>query len=515
MQARPDPRPSIPPLAWLLLALSAAICALWFVHALGYWEDDAYIHLEFARSFATGHGFAFNGRVVYGDTSPLWVWLLAASHLLTPDWMLAGKTLTVLGALFALSGAFFFSRSLVRATLPPAAASTFAASMVLLFVTNPYFGYWAFSGMEALSAAGLACWACVALSIRPLTTKRFLLSAFAAGLAPLLRPEMSFFTLLVGLILLADLLRTRARSPAPRTPAKRLTLLFNGLFLLAAPAILWATYALHTFGTVLPNTNAAKRADPRDSIPYRLLNVYSLGFPVVVIGLLLLAAWLVWYNLRGRRERSAPISPLLHAGGWLLFVWTAINCVFYVADHTYVQTRYIFVTAPVLTIAILAIAVQRWPEIFRFLLTFGLLVGVTLGARTTWPLIRNKVEVDRIYAQLADYLRTLPPDAPVAHYSIGEAAFLSLHPVIDTGGITRPGIIPFLADATDDRRQAWIYAEGARYEVIDHPPVPGATLVWSRTLPSTGWFLTPHLYTATELLQVWKLPERQVVESKE
>ena len=62
----------------VLLAIVALWCIYWFVHAWNYWEDDAYIHLEFARSVAAGQGFAFNGHVVAGDTAPLWVLLLVA-----------------------------------------------------------------------------------------------------------------------------------------------------------------------------------------------------------------------------------------------------------------------------------------------------------------------------------------------------------------------------------------------------------------------------------------------------
>jgi hypothetical protein len=98
----PSPRPS--PLPWLLLALSAAIAVAWFVYALGYWEDDAYIHLEFARSLAAGRGFQFNGHLVYGDTSPLWVGLLVAFHAVIPNWLAAGKALTAVAAVFALTG---------------------------------------------------------------------------------------------------------------------------------------------------------------------------------------------------------------------------------------------------------------------------------------------------------------------------------------------------------------------------------------------------------------------------
>jgi hypothetical protein len=503
MEPRPVSRFNLTPIAWLLLSLSAALCVLWFVHALGYWEDDAYIHLEFARSFAAGQGFAFNGHVVYGDTSPLWVFLLDTMHVVIPDWMTAGKTLTLLGAIFALSGVFYFSRSLTR-SLSPEASSNFAAAMVLVTVTNCYFGYWAYSGMEALSAGGLVCWTGVALSPKRLSPTRFLLAAFAAGLAPILRPEMSFFTLLVGLILLWDLI-----SDNSRTFRRRFTLLAGGLVLIATPAVLWARYALHTFGMVVPNTNAAKRADPHDSIPSRLVHLYTFGFPVIVIGLLLLAAWLVWYYARGKREGARPIAPMLHAGGWLLFVWTGITWVFYTIDHTYVQTRYIFVTAPFLTIAILAIAIQLRPTLYRGLLTLAIAVGVVVSALTTWPLVHNKVVVDQIYADLAHYVATLPPADGVAYYSIGEAAFLSHHTIIDTGGITRPGIIAYLADPNDDRRLAWIYNEGARYDVIDHSPIPGSVLVWNHDIPSTGWFLNPRAYRSTERLQLWKLPVKQ------
>jgi hypothetical protein len=500
MEASTPPRTAMPTLAKVLIVISTLLCVVWFVHALGYWEDDAYIHLEFARSVATGKGFSFNGHVVYGDTSPLWVLLLVGFHAVIPGWMAAGKALTAVAAIFALAGAYQFSLSLVRSSLSPVASSIFAATMLLVFILSPYFGYWAFSGMEALAAGGVVCWALVAVAEPVIATPRFLIAAFLAGLAPVLRPEMSFFTLLMGLLLLLRLFRMAV------SVGQRIALLFAGLVLIATPALLWARYALHTFGMMVPNTNAAKRANPGDSVLQHLGEIYLFGFPVVLFGLLLLVAWLIW---SARRPRQTPrASVLLHAGGWLLFVWTAINCVFYVADHTYVQTRYIFVTAPLLTIALFAIAVQRFPRVYRGLLVVALFFGVLVSALATWPLVSAKKQIDLVYAQLADFLRTLPPQAGVAHYSIGEAAFLSQHTIIDTGGITRPSIIPLLADRTDERRIAWMYAEGAQYEVIDHQPMPGAVLVWSHDVPSTRWAIRLHPSHETENLMVWKLPLR-------
>ena len=172
----------------LLLAASLVWCIYWAVHARGYWEDDAYIHLEFARSLAAGRGFAFNGHVVAGDTAPLWVLLLAGMHAFVPDWLAAGKALTVLGAVFGLAGIYAFARRLASSLLPPAIAQVFPAAMILLIVVNPYSSYWLFSGMEPIAAAGLACFAVLAAAQKVATGKTFLAGCLLAGLAPLLRP---------------------------------------------------------------------------------------------------------------------------------------------------------------------------------------------------------------------------------------------------------------------------------------------------------------------------------------
>ena len=503
-----NPRTSWTRPALFLLAATVAWTVLWFVHTRAYWEDDAYIHLEFARSVARGQGFSFNGHVVYGDTSPLWVWLLAGVHVLIPNWMAAGKTLTAIAAVFALCGVFAFARSLTR-ELGPARSGLFAAAMLLVLVVNPYFGYWAFSGMEALAAAGLVCWGLVAGAsaslTAPIAPRRFLLGCLCAGLAPLLRPEMGFFTILLGLVLFLRWVNTSLTFRA------KLGLFFGGFFLVAAPGISWAVYAARTFGSVLPNTNAAKRAGPNDSVLRHLLQIYAFGFPLVLLGV---AALLVWAVL-GRKGRHAiepaTIGRALTPGGWLLFVWTALNCVFYVADHTYVQTRYIFVTAPVLTVALLALARTLRPRLYLAGTVFGVVFGIVISLLATWPLIRNKTGVDRQYAALAAFLQSLPPKDAVAHYSIGEAAFLSEHPLVDLGGITRPGVIPFLYDPTDDRRTWWMHEQGAQYAVMDHQPEPGSTLVWATTLPTTGWFLDPRKYRGTDRLEVWKLPPAPTV----
>jgi hypothetical protein len=309
---------------------------------------------------------------------------------------------------------------------------------------------------------------------------------------------MTIFSALLMLLLGYQFLR----NPAMR---QRVTLLLTGIVLAAAPVITWAMYALHTFGMIVPNTNGAKRAAPGDSVIMRLVHVYTLGFPLAMFGFFLLVAWVVWMLLRRRQKEIVPTLCLMPLAGWLLLVWTKLNGIFYILDHTFVQTRYIFVTAPVLTIAILALAAMRWPRLYRVGVIFGIVFGAITSLLVPWNLIHNKIGVDRDYADLAAYVRTLPPEAAVANYSIGESAFLSGHTIIDTGGITRPGAIPFMFDTTDARMLAWIRSQGAQYWVINHQPEPGAVLVWSRDIPETGWYLNPRRYKGVKRLQLWKL----------
>lgn len=487
----------------LLLALSAAWCAVWFFHALHYWEDDAYIHLEFARSVARGQGFAFNGRVVYGDTSPLWVYLLVGFHAVIRSWAVAGKLLTVCGVLFASAGAFFYARKLTGNLL-------FAAAMVLVFVANPYFTYWSFSGMETITAAGLAFWGATLVSDSVLCWPRFLAGCLIAGLGPLLRPEMAFLSAVLALLLVYRWFHI------PGDLLKRLLGLFAGFALAVSPTVAWGVYALHTFGRLVPNTNAAKRAAPHDSVLLRLVNVYALGFPVLLLAAAVGVLYLAYALVRSRRgETSTPLgvfSRRLPAAGWVFAVWSAICILFYCVDHTYVQTRYIFVSASGLLIAALAVLFLWQPRagspdrpLAVPSIALALVLASAVSVCDTWLFIRNKVEGDQASTALALYIRDhLPPSAPVADYSIGQVAYLSEHPIIDTGGITDPSVIPYLDSPA--AVEQWSRSAGAQYAVSGYPPEPGSVLVFSVDRPPIGWFLDPRKYRGKTALNLWRLP---------
>jgi len=485
-----------------MLAIAALWCIGWFVHARHYWEDDAYIHLEFARSVAQGHGYEFNGHVVNGDTSSLWVLLLVLSHAFIPDWMIAGKVLTVAGLIFALAGAYFFAK---RLTEGMEESSTFSAAMVLLLVTNPYFCYWAFSGMEALTAAGVTFWGVYVATARKPGWPSFLTGCFLAGLGPVLRPEMVFFTALISLLLLKQWFQLPGKASSPA----KILLFLIGTLLVIGPFAVWSTYALHTFGRIIPNTNAAKRANPGDSVIKRLLNVYGLGFPLILVEFVVLALAALLRPAAVRKVFRWPqFEETLPLGGLLFVGWTIITTVFYIADHTYVQTRYVFVSAPGLLIALLAINYRRFPRwTYQAAFAFALIAGIGISSVTVWPFIRNKTIGDQVMAQVATFMRSkLPSDAPVAVYAIGELAFVSQHPVIDIGGITRPGAIPYLSRPSIEMVH-WAKSEGAKYYISGDQPESGAVLIYSIPTPEIGWSLNYKHYAQKGEVHIWKLPD--------
>jgi hypothetical protein len=489
----------------LLLAVAVLWCVYWFVHAWHYWEDDAYIHLEFARSFAAGRGFAFNGHVVAGDTSPLWVMLLVAMHALIPDWLLAGKVLAVLGAIAGFSGTYGFARRLAQSLSLPGAA-LFPAAMVLLVAVNPYTCYWLFSGMEAFAAAGLACFAVLAATRAAPSTRRSLTGCLLTGIAPLVRPEMTFLAVLLALPLLAQWSRL------PKSPAKPATFA-AGAVLLCAPLVRWMLYSLHNFGHLLPNTNAAKRAAASDSVALHLAQIYSFGFPLIFCGLVAGVAVLLLRTASVRRSLSSAIAsafqPLQQSSrnfplaAWLFIAWALINTTFYIANHTYVQTRYILVTAPGLTVVILAATFAASRRAGRIVYVLALLVAAASSILIVRPFLRNKAYNCQTDRDLALFLRNqLPPDAPVAVYSIGEIAFVSEHPIVDTGGITRPGAIPY--QNAPGQLLRWAQSEGAQY-YIGQQPQPDAVLIDSVDNKFIGWTLRSSAYDTTFPVQLWKL----------
>jgi hypothetical protein len=344
--------------------------------------------------------------------------------------------------------------------------------------------------MESVTAIGVSLWAIRATFVRPTSWGGSVLSAVLLGIGPLLRPELLLLAGIGGPVVLWRYWRFARSEPGMR-PWARLAVLAA---IMALPLAIWCVYAQLTFGSPIPNTNVAKRGGPLAEIAPRLASVYFAGFPVILALFPLAAAA---HFLEGRR------APL---GIWILALWPLLCVLFYLADHTAVQTRYCLLSMPCLglvTLWLIEDSERRWALPLATAATV-LVSVVTLGL-TVIPHVENKKETVRVFAQVGRYLQDhVPKDAPVAVYAIGELAFTSRHPLVDIGGITRPSVIPYMNDP--DATLAWAKRNGARYFITSQPPEAGAVMVYSTSMPFLGWTFKHSRYQASEPFRIYKLP---------
>ncbi len=256
-----------------------------------------------------------------------------------------------------------------------------------------------------------------------------------------------------------------------------------------------------------PIRTPAKRAGPGASVLLRLLNVYSLGFPLILGGLV---AGLFYLLLRYStvRNRLASLKPLASpaATGGVFIVWSLIAAFFYVTNHTYVQTRSIVVSAAGLVIVVLAIMQSLSLRTYRLSLSGALVFALAISAFSVWPFVRNKAISDGIVAELASFIKLqLPADAaklrttPSVRWPFSAGARSSI-----------PGASPASArfrslNSPPADMLRWIHSQGATYYLVDNKPEPGAVLVFEKPIPFIGWSLNPRHYSEWGQIRLWKL----------
>ena len=461
----------------------------WLIYSYGYIEDDAFIHLEFARSVSEGRGFVFNGMLVNGDTSPLWVLLLTTVHTVGFGWIASAKILDMLGILVALTGTWRIAHDLART----GTSLRFLVPAALLVVSvNPYFVHWSFSGMEAVTALGISLWAIwSAFAPLGLSTRRATTGALLISVAPLLRPELLLLGAMCGPVLLHQFWRLNTKS----TLTQRLLMTIPWGVVMALPTLLWAGYAIHSFGAPVPTTNAAKRGGDLISIATHLSSVYLLGFGVVFAIFPFVA-----------RRLMRPHVPLVI---WALLLWPLACAAFYLVDHTLVQTRYCLLSMPCFAIAVLWLLAEVTSPAWAWR---GLAAMMTAAIATlvliVYPHVSNKVRLVKNVSDAVAFIRdNIPPGAPIAVYSIGQFAFESRHPLIDIGGITRPDVLPYLSDLPAAIR--WAKSQGAAYYIGGDPPEPDAERVFSYSEPFLSWSLDRSRYDTATTTGIYRFATAQ------
>lgn len=483
--SRPFPwRPTGPLAALLLLSAALAAGLALFVAAerriagVGGWTsfplDDAWIHLQFARNLAEGHGFSYNpGVPVAGSTAPLWTLLLAAGHRLGVGPPFAKAA----GILFTLGTAWMTAR--LAALWTGRRLLGWAAGLAVT-LTGPLL-WGALSGMEVALAAFLVTTALVLHTLR-----RPAPAALALGLAVLARPES---ILLLPLLLLSG----------PLTLRRVLATLLPPLVLLTP----WILFNLQTGGSPLPVTASAKiegglvaflrgAREPAGRLlldrPAEFMAAWVLWLsranillpPLALVGLAGL-----WSRL-GKRAGLPAALLLLHPIGMALLAPYR--------GPAFQEGRYSIHLLPLALVAGIAgahalgrlAAAAGWrrarlPHVAAALL---LLAGIR---ELPGAAVRNGEAVQNVSAMHESLGRWVaehtPPGARLALNDVGAIAYLSRREVVDLMGLVTPAILPYRREG-----EAGVirFVEAVRpdYVII----FPG----WFTLLPRTPGFRAVH-----------------------
>jgi len=439
----------------------------------GFPLDDSWIHLQFAKQLAHGHGLSYNeGEWVNGSTAPLWTALVSLGG--SPRWLpLWAKMLGV--ALYAAAIVLVFQLGFLYGLRPPWAF--FATLLVSLTSWMPWS---ALSGMEVPLFLVLSLGALCLHAREVRDPLRLPLALPVAAIGYFARPEGA---LLICALLAEQVLRAGA-NPQRR---RRVLAGFGGVVLVLAPLL--ATFWIKA-GGVLPTTFLVK-AGSGSAAPFSkyLLTVVGIFLHPLPWMVLLLGAGIVEV-LRRRHLAWAPVLWLV--GLPVAYAWVSRSDSAVVGNFG----RYYFPLIPVLCVLGVQ-GLRRVAEAAARRIPHGWprgLAGFVLLALVLFPTARNGVRGSRFYSRNVadvegsdgDMVRwlaaRLPAEAVLAVHDVGLVKFSLPNRVIDFAGIITPEV------AIRKRRAAGPsdpYGEiEARKFLEEHKP--DYLVFWENWLPRVG-----------------------------
>ena len=444
------------------VALALALALLWPLRH--YVTDDTFIHLQYARRLAEGHGLVFNvGERVYGCTSPLWVALLAAGMALG----LPGLALArALGLIATLCAVLLFFR-LARRTL---ATPEFRGIATVAWAGHAWMLRWALSGMETPLAVALTLAGFVSYTAAR-GRERSALTGTLWALAALTRPEAAFLLALWGVLLILG-----ARGKPAATWIRGVVpplLIYGG----------WLLFAFVYYGTPWPQTLAAKTAGGT-GLAYQVANLWR---QVKIVGatdaLLVAVLFFALLFTRGRAAQEADAGPrAVLPWGWLAGV-----PVLYAARGVPVVSRYLLPLLPVLAWLAWRAAESWWlgdrPDAVRrrrailgaaALAALVLAQNLAVYATEVMPHVRSfSAGLERSLVQWGRWFgEHAPRDAAIATPDIGAIGYYSGLRVVDLAGLVTPAMVPLLErEPPEDVVSRLSFAGFARPEfVVDRAP---------------------------------------------
>jgi len=464
----------------LAVALLLATALMWPLRH--YLTDDTFIHLQYARNLANGHGLVFNsGERVYGCTSPLWVALIANGMALGFDGLRVARMLGFLATLWSVALFLQLMRRTLQTPVPCAVAT-------VAWAGHAWMLRWSLSGMETPLAVALVLAGFVAFTEGKSWGARPVRTGALWALAALARPEAALLLGLWGVFLLVD---------ADSRPGLR-RLVFGALPPLAIYGT-WLLFARFYFGTALPQTLMAK-ASGSAGLEVQLENLWRQvrivgatdGLMALLLILALLAGGMRVWARRPLPQRAQRLLP---------WVWVVLVPALYIGRGVPVLSRYLLPLLPVLS----WLAWRAWecwslgndatPRAVRRTAVLGTALAVLVLAQnlavyssTVLPQVRSfSAGLESSLIPLGRWLHENTPERSViATPDIGALGYFSRRRVVDLAGLVTPAMVPFLdrevpEDAIANFRFAAFVRPGY---IVDRGPRPDDLRRRSRYAPA-------------------------------
>ena len=432
-----------------LLIVAAAISALLAVFLyqkhwlfqVGLALDDAYIHIQYSKNIIAGKWMVYttNQPRTPGDTSPLWIFLIAGFGYFHRD--LVSVCLGLGGIFYALTGIFAFQ--LGKKFF---ASGIFALAYSLVVVFTGRMLWAAASGME-VTLFSFLCLLGVLLYLRGKDQGRFsVASAIIFGLAGNARPEgiLLFIFVLADWVLVVKILKEKKLGIS--------SIPWKAGIVFSVVSLPYLLFSFLSTGHFTPNTFRATKLpfDWSRSWEYLKLVVQFFYHDHLLLHIALPAGVLVFMAafVRGReRERS----------NFLLWLWPIgyLAASFFLAPIKYHFQRYLIPVLPFFVLlsfyglerVLAGLKRSLGPKITTALgYCLCLLMVVWAGVVTFWgwPLLTAQCvkNINEMQVKLGYWVKnnTAPTDL-VAANDIGAIYYISERPGLDLVGLVDPELL--------------------------------------------------------------------------
>ncbi|HFE66559.1 MAG TPA: hypothetical protein ENJ93_04785 [Chloroflexi bacterium] len=457
----------------LAILLTAACAVIWVVRPV--WNsqalnDDSFITLTYAKNLAAGQGFVYNHPpATLGSTTPLFVFSTALLTKLAPAFT-AVEAAIILSALSWAGAGLVLYLIMRRAGFRPVPAAVAAAAPLLLGQ-----GWQNFIGMEIWPFQFL-----LTLSVLFAIKGKPLYAGLLTGLLFLTRGEGALLGLILfGYFTFSDHIpgvnQSQTSLGQPRLNWR------DGLTFAAGAGVVvavWAFYALVTFGTIIPNTLAAKQAQAQlssgknflEQIMLTLLPNYVKSFGLFGVWFLnpylILAGIGIFYAWR-------KAAVLLIFGVWgiayltgyailnpSLYYWYVLHLVFVLSVFAGIGLAGLFTAAMESAaksrrIVGYATAVIMAAALFSFSMSFLTKIPAFPGDRRA-----------PTYTAVSSWLKeNSSPEESVAFIEIGYLGYYTDNRIVDMAGLVDPTVTEHIA--TDGFTWAFWHYEPDYYIYIE------------------------------------------------